>query len=1161
MNSSQCSVCLNPLQTFLRLFYIVALLLVCSAQQQQKQLYVDEFSVHGPQELHNLVLEEFIERRKENATETMDMDSPIMVKARNHAVRRISTKSEAELSMRKGVDDPALRLLGDGKELNTDTDTEENNTFASLPMTSSNAKDGMLAMSVNSHGDSNSLVSKAHSLAKAIAFNENLGTGAISQAGALPIGDGQWIKLAEGKLKRDAELSHHGLTWEFGTELAEKRHADKGGLNMTFEQSLLDNMREWVIEGGGAVNFAEPEVFPDGRFRLLAKEDIAQGEAVVSVPFRMIMCRQTARNVLIGQSGKYLGEELAKTFEKDEVWGLAIFVLHEYFKEMNGKGSKWGPYLRTLRIRFLSTAVMQDLRSTLATELSQEWSKSSDAFMWWSTGMDGPCQATTKICRTKPGERHSDVRFNMHQIRWAYWVVKQNAVRIKQVSTGLSFLALVPFYNIAEKQIDSDANSAKGAGVRFELDGRVTIRSYAETSANNAISVAVGNFTDSEFYLRYLHMPGQGDNKNYVNNLMKLKLPGALPEGSKFHFCMKGTTKQRESDECRTSYKSDSMFWRSKVLTEWRKVMNLPPRTQELRMWANRLHLYGTGEEMERMSQTNSAIAGLPLSTDDMPAEEQLMMLGLANDNEEAAAIVAGPAGGDGARATPQLYSAPDPEEDKEALRAMEELAYLAAQNQNAILNGNNLVPNATESVLNRTRDFFLHGVLPMAGLDELDQFLLKKIGMIAHCGFENDMKIYRNETTGAGAISEELMCAMRVHLMNETETNIFCPADSKAWMDNCHDVQFLNFTAISRVNEVAVVNSLQNSIEGLLKSYPTSADDDQSILSSASASGAGMGHVRKAAIQLRLREKDILKGGLEFLEEYSTELNSEAEVEYQLESKAKERAESDEREIEHARFLEEVRARSEENNRLLATVNVDLSGNKKANLTLHSGQDIAAVVQAFCQTHAVPLSYADKLVNALKDKIPRERHLSLLLGVVNPLGHRNVMALYQDANVTVEVAAFCARYNVTSRKSCQGVEERVRSRVEVGGSFTRHVLLTLPIDVPDSRKLLLPVREGDQHQLGQLVLDFCEYYGLSASSADVVVAEINKRLPPVALQIPVGLTSRRQVNLRLAANDNITNVIEGFANVFELGSGDDEMKVQIYRRARYGMAPGTYVV
>jgi hypothetical protein len=36
--------------------------------------------------------------------------------------------------------------------------------------------------------------------------------------------------------------------------------------------------------------------------------------------------------------GKYLGEELTKTFEKNELWGLTIFLLHEYYKEIAGKG-------------------------------------------------------------------------------------------------------------------------------------------------------------------------------------------------------------------------------------------------------------------------------------------------------------------------------------------------------------------------------------------------------------------------------------------------------------------------------------------------------------------------------------------------------------------------------------------------------------------------------------------------------------------------------------------------------------------------------------------------------------------------------------------------------------------------------------------------------
>ena len=83
-------------------------------------------------------------------------------------------------------------------------------------------------------------------------------------------------------------------------------------------------------------------------------------------------------------------------------------------------------------------------------------------------------------------------------------------------------------------------------------------------------------------------------------------------------------------------------------------------------MWATRLHLYGGKDEMDLISQTNAAIAGLPIPVDQMPAEEQLMLLGLATSSEQASLMVAAPQNGV-EPVTPQLYSAPDPEEDPEA--------------------------------------------------------------------------------------------------------------------------------------------------------------------------------------------------------------------------------------------------------------------------------------------------------------------------------------------------------------------------------------------------------------------------------------------------------------------------------------------------------------
>jgi hypothetical protein len=61
-------------------------------------------------------------------------------------------------------------------------------------------------------------------------------------------------------------------------------------------------------------------------------------------------------------------------------------------------------------------------------------------------------------------------RFEAHHLRWAYWVVKQNAVRVQHTSTGQSFLALVPFFNMVDKRVDS------GGGVTFDLDGGISIR-------------------------------------------------------------------------------------------------------------------------------------------------------------------------------------------------------------------------------------------------------------------------------------------------------------------------------------------------------------------------------------------------------------------------------------------------------------------------------------------------------------------------------------------------------------------------------------------------------------------------------------------------------------------------------------------------------------
>lgn len=92
----------------------------------------------------------------------------------------------------------------------------------------------------------------------AAAFFEDVSLGAISKAGALPMGtDGEWVKFAEDKLKRDAQLGYQELMWELGSEVAERDFVEGGGMNLTMETELLDSMVSWFKKGGGVLRFVK----------------------------------------------------------------------------------------------------------------------------------------------------------------------------------------------------------------------------------------------------------------------------------------------------------------------------------------------------------------------------------------------------------------------------------------------------------------------------------------------------------------------------------------------------------------------------------------------------------------------------------------------------------------------------------------------------------------------------------------------------------------------------------------------------------------------------------------------------------------------------------------------------------------------------------------
>jgi len=556
--------------------------------------------------------------------------------------------------------------------------------------------------------------------------------------------------------------------------------------------------------------------------------------------------------------------------------------------------------------------------------------------------------------------------------------------------------------------------------------------------------------------------------------------------------------------------------------------------------------LYGDDEEeQKKISSANQLLAGLPVSTDEIPAEEQLMLLGMATSNDEAMQLVQG----NKERPPPQLYTAPDPEEDPEAQKAMEHLATLAAQVFTVVSSGN-IVNNATMAVLNHTRAFFQHGVMPKAGLDELDDFILKKMGMLAHCGTDKQMKIVH------GNISEELMCAMRVHLMNDTELNVFCPADAKVFQENCQNVEFLNYTAISANNELSVIDTFEDTLRNLLSAYPTTAEYERELLEHAEEvmEDPTRGPVFIDAIRLSLREKELMLATLDYLSDHRKAVLA-GEVTFQLDIKRKEREEADRRAAEHAKFVEEIQRKAREV-LPLAVVPVEMGeGKPKQNLTLLEGQDVRETVLSFCRQWGVGGGYVDTLMNALRSRVNNPAPLRLILGVVLPTGHRRVLGIEEGSNATIETGVFCARYNISNTEDCDRLQQRVENRL----SSERPVLTVMNIDAPDSRKLKLVVHQGEQHDIGQFVADFLEYYKMYSDGALQQVGNaVLQRLPAAALQIPVNLHRQRQVSIRFANNDNLTAVVDGFVNYYEI---DESAKVNLMKMALYGMKPGSFLV
>ena len=190
------------------------------------------------------------------------------------------------------------------------------------------------------------------------------------------------------------------------------------------------------------------------------------------------------------------------------------------------------------------------------------------------------------------------------------------------------------------------------------------------------------------------------------------------------------------------------------------------------------------------------------------------------------------------------------------------------------------------------------------------------------------------------------------------------------------------------------------------------------------------------------------------------------------------------------------------------------------------------------------------------------------VIGVIVPSSDRMLLGIPEGSNATVETGVFCMKYAI-DMIDCDKLLYRVHQRLQipyvysgrhVSVTYSRNVLTTLTVDAPDTRQLKLVIRQGEQHDLGQFITDFLAYYKMPLENVQVVYNALISRLPSVALAIPINRSAKRLVTLNIYNNDNITQVVEAFIDAMELGD-DAGIRETLIKRARHGMAPGTFLI
>ena len=661
-----------------------------------------------------------------------------------------------------------------------------------------------------------------------------------------------------------------------------------------------------------------------------------------------------------------------------------------------------------------------------------------------------------------------------------------------------------------------------------------------------------GPYSDTETMLRFHDVDDvSSDAARNPHNRISIKLPG---------------TKDMNAGD---------IFWEWTSTKAWRRFMKYPPKQSDLWRLANKLQLYGEEwdeEEQKAISQANARVIGsLPFSVEQVPAEEQLMLLGRASTEEEAQIMVYGHVRDSNKVA--QLYTAPDPEEDERAAKAMEEMADAMVQLQEAVAAGHT-DPSVLE-VINETKSFFLHGVQPKRGLDAVDKFMMRKRTMMDQCGNASEHWVSfcgglggHSDEDGDGAaaaaaaaaahcVSPHLLCALRVHTMNETDMDVVCPMQKGAfWVSDPEDRKCegggFNWTiGVSQENENITIQALRGTLSALLEDYTSTEDEDNTMIDAYESTvgsldeGHLMSWIRYNAVLVRHREKVLLRETIAWLDDRSANLGN---LTYQIEEVRRKEEVRKERVKERQAWRERIK---EELSRPVPVASIMINLGEEAggevNFTWFEGQSLEDAALEFGVKHGLTYDGLDQLKAAARPRIPKQKHVAFFMPVVLADGIRAAIRVNTGENATLVADQFCARHAVDEVRFLFCIAGVLVFFLPVHLSFASSFFLSFPPLVYSwSQVLLLPDElPTNHHRFGRRRCLLRQ----EQDTTEKIIKEVGERYKKrmnrsLLLSFPIDAPDGRQLNfdVRQGEQHDLIRLVQDYALALHLNINVEQL-------------------